>query len=206
VKQRHFIDSHKLVTGLAILLMIAWYGAWDLTSAWVYLALHGIYGVLWFMKSRIFPDKSWERRTNFAYGLVIWAGLTLYWVAPWILISRGREAPAWLLGLCTAMCLLGVYLHFTTDMQKYTALQLQPEHLITGGLLARCRNMNYFGELLIYLSFALLSMHWLPLIILALFIGVVWVPNMLRKDRSLSRYDGFEAYKSSSKFFIPFVL
>jgi protein-S-isoprenylcysteine O-methyltransferase Ste14 len=206
VKQRHFIDSHKLVTGVAILLMMAWRGAWDLYTAWMYLALHGSYGVLWFVKSRIFPDKTWERKTSVRYGLVIWAALSLYWVAPWILIQRGREAPPWLLGVCAAMCLLGVFLHFTTDMQKHTALKLQPERLITDGMLARSRNMNYFGELLIYLSFALLSMHWLPLAVLGAFIGVVWIPNMLRKDRSLSRYGGFETYKKRSKFFIPFIL
>jgi steroid 5-alpha reductase family enzyme len=206
VRQRHFIDSHKLLAGAAILLMMARRGAWNLNTAWVYLALHGTYGVLWFAKSRIFPDQTWERRTGVLYGLVIWASLTLYWVAPWILVHRGREAPPWLIGVCAAMCLLGVFLHFTTDMQKHTTLELHPDRLITDGMLAYSRNMNYFGEFLIYLSFALLSMHWLPVVILGLFIGIVWVPNMRRKDRSLSRYDGFEAYKKSSKFFIPFIL
>lgn len=206
MRQRHFIDSHKLMTGPAIALMILVKGSWDHTAALVYLALHGTYGLLWFMKSRIFPDKKWEQPTDLAYGLVIWAGLTLYWVAPWLLISRGVAVPAWLMAVCVGMCLLGIFLHFTTDMQKFTSLKHEPEHLITDGLLARCRNMNYFGELLIYLSFALLSIHWLPLVILALFVGIVWVPNMLRKERSLSRYEGFSAYRERSRFFIPFVL
>jgi hypothetical protein len=26
----------------------------------------------------------------------------------------------------------------------------------------RCRNTNYLGEVLIYLSFAIMDMHWLP--------------------------------------------
>jgi protein-S-isoprenylcysteine O-methyltransferase Ste14 len=132
--------------------------------------------------------------------------LTLYWVGPWLLITRGVEAPGWLMAVCIGMYGLGIFLHFTTDMQKYSSLKLEPEQLITDGLLARCRNMNYFGELLTYLSFALLSIHWLPLVILALFVGIVWIPNMLRKERSLSRYAGFSDYKERSRFFIPFVL
>jgi protein-S-isoprenylcysteine O-methyltransferase Ste14 len=62
------------------------------------------------------------------------------------------------------------------------------------------------GELLIYLSFALLAMHWLPLVILAAFVAVVWVPNMRRKDHSLARYPDYAAYRARSKWLIPWVI
>tara|TARA_B110000116_G_scaffold49199_1_gene41048 strand:+ start:119 stop:394 length:276 start_codon:yes stop_codon:yes gene_type:complete len=90
-------------------------------------------------------------------------------------------------------------------MQKFTQLRNKPGQLINDGLFKRCRNINYFGELLIYSSFALLSMHWVPFIVLILFIILVWVPNMLRKDKSLTKYDNFEDYKKGSKLFIPFI-
>lgn len=205
MKQKHFIDSHKTVTCIAVLILMAAYRQWDNPTAWVYLALHGTYGILWVLKSQIFPDKSWEEKTGLGYGLVIWGGLTLYWVAPWMLTSRGIQAPPWYLGICLSLYVLGVFLHFAADMQKHTALKLRPGHLITDGMFARCRNPNYLGELLIYLGFGLLAMHWVPVVILALFVGVVWVPNMLRKDRSLSRYPEFEAYRRQSKMFIPFL-
>jgi protein-S-isoprenylcysteine O-methyltransferase Ste14 len=50
-----------------------------------------------------------------------------------------------------------------------------------------------------------LAMHWLPLAILGLFIVVIWLPNMRRKDRSLSRYPEFENYSSNTRLFIPFL-
>jgi steroid 5-alpha reductase family enzyme len=203
MKQRHFIDTHKGATGVAILLMMGIYDQWANPTAWVYLALHGTYGVLWVLKSMIFPDKTWERTTSWGYGLYIWAGLTLYWIAPWLLMSNGVRAPTWYLGLCIWLYILGVFLHFSTDMQKHTHLKLQPNRLITEGMMARCRNVNYFGELLIYLGFGMLAMHWAPIAILALFIMVIWLPNMRRKDRSLSRYPEFEEYKQRSKFFVP---
>jgi steroid 5-alpha reductase family enzyme len=205
VKQRHFIDSHKGITPLAVLALMALYDQWHNPTAWVYLALHGTYGVLWVLKSRLFPDKQWEQRTGPGYALVIWAGLSLYWIAPWLLMSRGVEAPAWYLGLCTSLYVFGVFFHFAADMQKHTALKLR-RGLITDGFFRLSRNPNYFGELLIYLGFGLLAMHWLPMLVLALFIAVVWVPNMVRKDRSLSRYPEFEAYRRRTRIFIPFLI
>ena len=41
---------------------------------------------------------------------------------------------------------------------------------------------------------------------LALFISALWVPNMIRKDRSLSRYPEFAGYKARSRLIVPFVL
>ena len=206
MKQKYFIDTNKAVTGLIVFVMIALYNQWGNTTAWVYLAVHATYGFLWVLKSHIFPDKQWEQRTSLAYGLVIWLGLSLYWVAPWIITSQGVQDAPWYLAICISIYTLGVFLHFTSDMQKYTSLKLNPGHLITSGLMARTRNINYFGELLIYGSFVLLARHWLPAAILMAWVLFIWVPNMLKKDRSLSRYPDFKAYKERTKLFIPFLL
>jgi len=205
MKQKHFIDSHKAVTGLAVLIMMAFYDQWQNPTAWVYLAMHGIYGILWVLKSLIYPDRQWEQKTNLGYGLFIWAGLTLYWIAPWLLTSRGVQAPPWYLGMCIALYALGLFFHFASDMQKHTALKLQPG-LITDGFFALSRNPNYFGELLIYLGFGLLAMHWAPLAVIGLFLVAVWIPNMRSKDRSLARYPDFESYRARTRMFIPFLL
>jgi steroid 5-alpha reductase family enzyme len=205
VKQKHFIDSHKGITPLVLLAMMAIYGQWDNPTAWVYLGLHGSYGVLWVLKSRLFPDRQWEQRTGPGYALVILGGLTLYWIAPWLIMYGDVHAPPWLLGVSTALYGTGVAFHFAADMQKHTALKLRPG-LITDGFFALSRNPNYFGELLIYVSFALLAIHWLPFVVIALYLAVIWFPNMIRKDRSLSRYPGFEAYRRRTRLFIPFVL
>jgi protein-S-isoprenylcysteine O-methyltransferase Ste14 len=205
VKQKHFIDSHKAVTGLFVLALMALYDQWQNPTAWVYLALHGTYGILWVLKSRLFPDKTWEQPATWRYAFIAWGGLTVYWVAPWLLTSRGVQAPPWYLGMCISVYAFGVFLHFASDMQKYMWLRLEPGKLLTEGLWSRVRNPNYFGELLIYLGFGLLAMHWLPILLLAAFVLVYWLPNMRRKDRSLARYPEFAAYKSRSKLLVPFL-
>jgi steroid 5-alpha reductase family enzyme len=128
--------------------------------------------------------------------------LSLYWVAPWIITRQDVQAPAWLLGAAVFTFGVGVFLHFVADMQKWVALQLRPG-LITTGVWARSRNPNYLGELLIYGSFAALSLHWAPWVILAFFFLTTWLPRMRKKDQSLSRYPEFAAYKAHSGLMLP---
>jgi protein-S-isoprenylcysteine O-methyltransferase Ste14 len=205
MKQKFYIDTHKGVTPLAILAMMALHNQWQNSTAWIYLALHGTYGILWVLKSRFFPDKQWEQQASLWYGLFIWGGLTLYWAAPWLLAANNIQVPPWYLGLCVTLYGFGVFFHFASDMQKHTWLHLRPGQLIKTGLWARCRNPNYFGELLIYLGFGLLAMHWLPIMIIILYLAMIWLPNMRKKDRSLSRYPDFSDYRANSKMLIPYL-
>lgn len=206
MKMKHFIDSHKGATGLFVVILMAVFHQWQNPTAWIYLALHGGYGLLWVLKSRVFPDAAWEKPVSLGYGVaVIWGGLSLYWVAPWLLMSRNVAVPAWYLGMCIGLFTLGVFLHFASDMQKHTALKLFPGHLIQDGLFRYVRNPNYLGELLIYAGFGALAWHWIPLVILAAWVLFYWLPRMRQKDRVLSQYPDFEAYRKRSKLFIPLV-
>lgn len=206
MRQKHFIDSHKGVNFLAILCIMAWYDAWANATLWTYLALHGTYGFLWILKSRYFGDASWERETGIGYGLVIWGGLSLYWLAPWWIAHFDVQAPAWYLAMCVSIYSFGVFFHFAADMQKHVHLRYASGTLLTGGLWGLSRNPNYFGELLIYGGFTLLAMHWVPLLVLAAFVAAVWIPNMRRKDKSLSRYPEFREYRQNTRMLIPFLL
>ncbi len=203
LRERHIIDTFKLATAPVVLgLMLAWQ-ATGRTAPWIYLGLHGTYGALWFAKSRIFGDKNWERPCTPKRGLFLVGGLTGYWAAPFLLIVQGVDPPPPVLCACVALFGGGVFLHFASDMQKHTSLTLRPGVLITEGLWARTRNPNYLGELLIYLSFATMSLHWLPFAVFGSAIAVEWIPNMRRKDASLSRHSGFAAYKARTGVLFP---
>ena len=205
MKIRHFVDSQKVLIWLFMLLMMAGYRQSGNATAWIYLALHGSYGVLWVIKSHYFPDRQWESPTNWIFGIAIWIGLCLYMLPGWLITSRGLQAPAWWMGICVVMYIFGVFIQFASDMQKTTTLKLRPNQLITDGLWSLSRNPNYFGELLIYGGFSLLARHWLPLFVLSAWVVFVWYPKMRQKDRSLSRYPDFAGYKAKTKLFIPFI-
>ncbi|WP_375515806.1 hypothetical protein [uncultured Nostoc sp.] len=51
--------------------------------------------------------------------------------------------------------------------------------------------------------FAMLTQHWLPFLILGGFISMIFIPNMLKKDSSLSRYSEFDDYKNRSGLLLP---
>jgi len=213
MRQKFFIDIHKGVTPLLILLLISFYDSWSNIIAMTYLSLHGTYGILWITKSFIFPDKQWEQKTSIWYGLFIWCGLSLYWVSPFIITSGFHIlefnptfiSPFLYISLCISLYIVGIFLHFVSDMQKYIYLKLHPNNLIESEMFYKVRNVNYLGELFIYLGFSLLVMDWFPIIVILLFLFLIWIPNMSKKDKSLEKYSNFSNYKNNTSKFLPFI-
>jgi protein-S-isoprenylcysteine O-methyltransferase Ste14 len=195
------INLSKGLTAVVVMAMMMAYGNFSI-PAWIYLALHGSYGFLWLLKDRIFPDRQWEQKVSMAYGVFVFVALALYWLPGWWLISTHHQPAPAVIGAAVALNMFGVMLHFSSDAQKYFTLKYKPG-LITEGFFARCRNTNYLGELMIYTGFAILSGSWIGFIgITGFFIGA-FVPNMIKKDRSLSRYPEFAQYKKQARFLIP---
>ena len=201
MKAKHVINLHKGLTFLVVLGLMFAYQNFTL-GPWVYLSVHGTYGLLWLLKDRLYPDKQWEQEIPLSLGIFAFMLANLYWVAPFILISSRTVPSLPLVSAAISLNILGVFLHYVSDAQKYYTLKYRPG-LITEGLFARCRNTNYLGEVLIYGSFAMLTQHWLPFLILFGFVAGVFVPNMLKKDKSLSRYPEFAAYKERSGLLLP---
>lgn len=201
IKIKHSINLHKGTTLIFILVLMIAYQNFTL-GPWIYLALHGTYGILWLLKDRIYPDKQWEEEIPVIQSIMMFVIIGLYWVAPYILISSGTEPPIPLVAAAICLNIFGVFLHYSSDAQKYYTLKYKPG-LITEGFFARCRNTNYLGEIFIYISFAMLAQHWLPFLILGGFFALIFIPNILKKDKSLSRHLEFTEYKTNSGLIIP---
>lgn len=201
MKVKHTINLHKGTTFIFILGLMFTYQNFSL-GPWVYLALHGSYGILWLLKDKIFPDKKWEQEFSGMINLISFGLISLYWIAPYILISQKVDPPFPLVSAAITINIFGIFLHFVSDAQKFYTLKYRPG-LIDEGFFARCRNTNYLGEILIYLAFAMLTMHWLPFLILGGMVAAIFIPNMVKKDQSLSRYPGFDEYKAQSGLLFP---
>ncbi|HNV28100.1 MAG TPA: DUF1295 domain-containing protein [Cyclobacteriaceae bacterium] len=201
MKLKYPINLHKGSTAIFVVGLMFYYQNFSI-GPWVYLALDGSYGFLWLLKDRMFPDKQWEQLVSVPYGIFVFLVLGLYWIAPWLLISQLIEPSAAIIAAAVVLNMFGVMLHYGSDAQKYFTLKYKPG-LITKGFFARCRNTNYLGELLIYSGFGLLTVSWIGFIgITAFFIGA-FIPNMIKKDKSLSRYPDFENYKKQSGLLFP---
>ncbi len=207
------VDLHKAATGPFVLALMVMYGNFTI-PAWVYLALHGSYGIVWVVKDVVVPDRRWRRAVTVPSAMAALAFLSLYWVAPVILIAgppaRGwTPAPPWGLALAVAVHTVGVLMMVGADAQKYAALRVRRRRdandpgLITDGFYRRIRHPNYLGEMLIYGSYALIVDHWLPWVILAAVWVLYFLPNMLAIEASLSRYPGYEAWRGRTGFLLP---
>ena len=190
--------------------LIWWYGNTS-TAAWIYLALHGTYGLVWLVKDLAFPDPNWQVKITIGGGINAFLGvLGWYWVFGWLLIS-GTVRPvyplpdhAWF-ALCISLCMLGSVIMIAADAQKYFTLRVK-RGLITDGMHRYIRHPNYLGEMMIYGSFALMVWHWLPVLVLAwVWLGLFSV-NMVLKEASMSRYPEWAAYKKRTWWLVPGLL
>lgn len=209
------INLHKAGMGPFVLALMLASGDFSV-AALLYLALHGTYGVLWLVKDVAFPDPSWRSPCSIGSALTISVvPLGLYTLAPLLmltplgtLVPGGWGTTATLpkgVAFAAVLCFsLGSFLHFVGDAQKHFVLAHQrPRQLITTGLFAATRNPNYLGEILIYASFNLLAQHWLPWVACAWVWGAIFLPNMLAKDRSMSRYPEHAAWRARTGLLLP---
>ena len=66
--------------------------------------------------------------------------------------------------------------------------------MFTHGFFAWTRNPNYFGEIAIYCSFALLCQNNIVWAIIITLQGIMFPLRMLQKDYSLSKKEGWDEY------------
>ncbi|MEM1023558.1 MAG: DUF1295 domain-containing protein [Myxococcota bacterium] len=212
---RQAINLHKVSVGPFVLGLMLAYDQWSL-AAWLYLALHGTYGLLWVAKDIAFGDRSWKGRATVgsAVGVFIFPLALYYLPALFICTPLGTvipggwggaaDVPLWVAFAAVALFVFGSFFHFVADAQKYFVLRYQrPRQLITSGMFSLSRNPNYLGEVMMYAAFNLLAQHWLPWLCCALIWVMVFGTNMLAKERSMSRYPEHSAWVARTGLLLP---
>lgn len=163
---------------------------------WIYAALHGGYGIAWWMKDLSFPDPSWQIKVTVGGAFMsVLLVLGPYWLLPYLLVAGYAKglASMWMLMLAVLIFVIGLTLMIGSDAQKYFVLRIR-KGLITDGFFKRVRHPNYLGEMMIYGAFALMVNHILAWLIIFLVWVFVFLPNIYNKERSLSRYPEWQEY------------
>ena len=70
LKLKHVINLQKGGTFLYVLALMNYFKNYNKT-AYLYLSLHGTYGLIWLLKDRVIPDIGWERKTTILINLSI---------------------------------------------------------------------------------------------------------------------------------------
>lgn len=205
------VNTQKAGTFAFLGFLMWWYAgatpAATSTAAWVFLAMHGSYGLVWLIKDLSFPDPGWQTRITLPSSVVAAIGLGLYWSFGWLLISGTARPdyplpePAWFC-LCIALCLTGTAIMVAADAQKYFTLR-ERRGLITDGMFRHIRHPNYLGEMMVYGSLALMVWHWFPALVLAAIWLGLFAVNMTMKEASMARYPEWADYKRRTWWLLP---
>ena len=127
----------------------------------------------------------------------LWVLFTLFGALT-ILTSVNNTSIAFIDIIGILIWIVGFIIEIISDKQKsvFKNKKENKGRFIQIGLWKYSRHPNYFGELLIYTGFLLLTIEsnfwWVPILILGAFVLSIWIPGMVRIDKSLSRFADFK--------------
>jgi protein-S-isoprenylcysteine O-methyltransferase Ste14 len=203
-KMAWVINFHKVVTLFITLGLMVHYEHYT-TAAYVYLALHGIYGYCWLVKDFGFRDGSFETRVTYPGAFMLYVMLVgWYWLLPYLFMSQRMEPSNTIVFWAVAINLQGITWMIAADCQKHFSLKYR-RGLITDGVFAYTRNPNFLGEIMIYGSFAMMVNHWIGWLVMVYMITFFYA-RMHVKDESISRYPEWDEYARKSHRLIPWGL
>ena len=192
------VNIQKSSTILIMYLLMVYFDNYS-KGAYIYLSLHGSYGLIWLLKDMTFPDKSMHVKTCLFPAAALIILLLLYWCMGFeMMYGLGIQEPSnGRIFVSFFIYSFGLILMLCTDLQKYLIL-LYKKGLINNYFLAYNRNTNYLGEILIYFSFALivgrLECYFLLIFVwMTFFVGRIYL-----KEKSLQKKEGYIEYKKNS--------
>ena len=124
IKFNWIINAQKTGTIIIMSLLMFYYNNYS-KGAWLYLSLHGTYGLLWFLKDMVFPDKSFQHKLAILPSLLVALFLLSYWLMGWeVMCGLGDQEPSGkkIFG-CFFIFSLGNVLMICTDLQKFITLK-----------------------------------------------------------------------------------
>lgn len=140
----------------------------------------------------VFPDKTFQQNVSLVVILMLVIILFAYWGIGLLMMSGMGEinpSPERIF-CCVIIYVIGLILMVCTDLQKYLTLKYK-KGLIDDLFLQNNRNTNYFGEIMLYSSFALLVNHRYAFFFLFTVWLTVFFSRIYLKEQSLKKKDGF---------------
>merc|ERR1712137_47772 len=179
------------------------YDNWSF-GAYLITAMHGSYGLIWNLKHCVIPDMFWVvKKCTIVSALSDAVVLCLYFSALFVVISQRVVVSPVTAFIAVQMYVYGIVLMMAADTQKYFVLKVR-KGLISDGWFATCRNMNYFGEVLLYSSFGVVSQSWIPFACYMPIWFLIFGDRWIAKEESIRKKEGGPAYIERSCLIMPF--
>jgi hypothetical protein len=78
---RYQVNLFKGATALWVLLLMGYFRNWS-PAMWLYLCLHGSYGLCWILKDLSFPDPRLKNSMSAGSHIILFLLLAGYWAIP----------------------------------------------------------------------------------------------------------------------------
>jgi len=201
------INAAKALTILLLLVLAATLGVGDMRQV-LYLSLHISYCLWWLIEQWLFPlrkEQLFTERVGLGGFVMALLFIGVLYALPG-LAAFLNPAPIANETVALGVCLFvfGSLINATADVQKMTA-KAMGAGLVADGIWRKVRHVNYLGDLLRYLSFAVVAgLAWayvVPALVLLLYLQRIG-----QKERQMgAKYGEFAAYQGRSTRLVPWL-
>jgi protein-S-isoprenylcysteine O-methyltransferase Ste14 len=201
------INAAKALTILLLLVLAATLGVGDMRQV-LYLSLHISYCLWWLIEQWLFPlrkEQLFTERVGLGGFVMALLFIGVLYALPG-LAAFLNPAPigAGTVALALGLFIFGSLINATADVQKMTA-KAMGAGLVADGIWRKVRHVNYLGDLLRYLSFAVVAgLAWayvVPALVLLLYLQRIG-----QKERQMgAKYGEFGAYQGRSTRLVPWL-
>lgn len=201
------INAAKALTILLLLVLAATLGVGDMRQV-LYLSLHISYCLWWLIEQWLFPlrkEQIFNERVGFGGFVMALLFIGVLYALPGLAAFLNPAPIAHeTVALGVGLFVFGSLINATADVQKMTA-KAMGAGLVADGIWRKVRHVNYLGDLLRYLSFAVVAgLAWayvVPALVLLLYLQRIG-----QKERQMgAKYGEFAAYQGRSTRLVPWL-
>lgn len=174
----------------------------------IYLCLHISYCLWWLIEQLFYPQRAKVMFSDPAGVVELIASIIivgfLYALPGYLAFTNPTPISFITVAIALPCYIFGTLINATADVQKLTAKQYGAA-LVQDNIWRFSRNINYFGDLLRYLSFAIVAgSPWGYLVPGLVF--VIYLQRILAKEKTMSeKYSDYSEYQKKSTRLIPFI-
>jgi protein-S-isoprenylcysteine O-methyltransferase Ste14 len=206
VTQLTAINTAKVITVICLIGCAIVFGVHNFRQV-IYLCLHISYCTWWLLEQWFYPQR--RQLFNEPIGLIgfisalVFVGI-FYAMPGYFAFTNPTPLGLITVAIALPLYIFGSLINASADVQKMIAKQVNPG-LVKDNIWRFSRNINYFGDILRYLSFSVVAGSiWAYLVPTS--IAILYIQRILQKEQQMaSKYPEFAEYQRSTSRFIPFI-
>lgn len=201
------INVAKIITILCLITFGFIYGINDQRQV-IYLCLHISYCCWWLLEQWLFPQRRQQIFTDkveLPTFLVVLAFVGVFYALPGYFAFTNPNPIAYAtVAVALPLYIFGSLINTAADIQKTTAKSMGGT-LVKDGIWRSVRHVNYFGDLMRYTSFSVVSGS-LWAFLLPVMILLLYLQRISQKEQSMTdKYSDFAEYQQSSTRLFPLI-